>query len=272
MPAFPVRLPVEQIEVRGLSDEEQEIFTLVSAYCAKTIEAAAGSEEADLVSFAMQIVKKRMLSSRAALHQTVKNRLEALASRKLEEPPARSEVRELQADLPLAEAAAERTANRIPRAAVARDSRRRGAEKQQLKTIEKLLDRVTDRPDPKITALIFDLERDVLTVPGEKAIVFTDSRTSRASQYLPQPTALACRRSPLNLWTAASTGSGTKAISIASGPLTARSPRPMDSTPMTSPTSSPPFPSSPVSARNSTPFCKPGSANGLRSKPNSSLR
>ena len=70
----------------------------------------------------------------------------------------------------------ERTAARIVRAAIARDARRREAEKRQLKTIEKLLDRVADRPDPKITALVEDLERDVLPVPGEKAIIFTEYR------------------------------------------------------------------------------------------------
>lgn len=180
-PAFPVRLPVQRIEVRGLSGEEREIFALVSVYCSKTVQAAAGSEEADLVSFAMQIVKKRMLSSRAALHQTVKNRLEALTSRTPEEPPARAELRELQGDLPLAEAAAERTATCILRAAIARDARRREAEKRQLKTIEKLLDLVASRPDPKIAALIADLDHDVLSISGEKAIVFTEYRDTLAA-------------------------------------------------------------------------------------------
>jgi len=178
---FPVRLPVQRIEVLGLSDEEREIFALVSTYCARTIEAAAKSEEADLVSFAMQIVKKRMLSSRAALHQTVKNRLEALAARKPEEPPARAEVRELQSDLPLSEVAAERTQTRIIHAAIARDAKRREAEKRQLKTIEKLLDRVSGRPDPKIAALVADLERDVLPIQGEKLILFTEYRDTLAA-------------------------------------------------------------------------------------------
>ena len=46
-----------------------------------------------------QIIKKRMLSSRTALANTVENRLEALASRtQQEEAPTRSEVRELQGD------------------------------------------------------------------------------------------------------------------------------------------------------------------------------
>jgi superfamily II DNA or RNA helicase len=180
-PAFPVRLPVKRIEVRGLSEEEREIFRLVTEYCAKTIKAATNSEEADLVSFAMQIVKKRMLSSRAALRQTVKNRLDALASRTPEEPPARSELRDLQSDLPLQESQAERTALRVLRAALARDARRREAEKRQLRAIQRLLDRVASRPDPKIHALIKDLELDVLSVPGEKAIVFTEYRDTLAA-------------------------------------------------------------------------------------------
>lgn len=180
-PAFPVRLPVGRIEVRNLTDEEREIFRLVTDYCAKTIKSAEGTEEADLVSFAMQIVKKRMLSSRAALKQTVENRLAALGSRQPEEPPKRAELRELQSDLPLSESQAERTAQRVLRTAIAREARRREAEKRQLRTIKRLLDQVAGRPDPKMTALIADLERDVLSVPGEKAIVFTEYRDTLAS-------------------------------------------------------------------------------------------
>ena len=175
-PAFPVRLPVQRVEVTGLNGDEREIFALVASYCSKTLAAAAGSDEADLVSFAMQIVKKRMLSSRAALTQTIKNRLEAVTARKPEEPPARAELRELQSDVPLSENTAERIANRILRAGVSRDLKRREAEKKQLKAIERLLQRVADLPDPKVTALIEDLAREVLPLAGEKAIVFTEYR------------------------------------------------------------------------------------------------
>ncbi|MBI4529871.1 MAG: DEAD/DEAH box helicase family protein [Deltaproteobacteria bacterium] len=181
VPAFPVRLPVGRIEVNDLSSEERDIFRLVTDYCAKTIKSAEGSEEADLVSFAMQIVKKRMLSSRAALQRTVKNRLDALGAKKTEEPPKRAEVRELQSELPLAESQAERAALRVLRSAISRDAKRRAAEKKQLRTIEKLLEQVSGRPDPKIAALIADLERDALTIPGEKAIVFTEYRDTLAA-------------------------------------------------------------------------------------------
>lgn len=180
-PAFPLRQPVGRIAVTDLTPEEGEIFRLVTDYCAKTIKSAEGTEEADLVSFAMQIVKKRMLSSRAALKQTVENRLAALGSRQPEEPPKRSELRELQSDLPLPESQAERTALRVLRTALSRDTRRSNAEKRQLKTIQKLLERVASRPDPKITALIADLERDVVPIPGEKAIVFTEYRDTLAA-------------------------------------------------------------------------------------------
>lgn len=180
-PAFPLRHPVGRIKVTGLTDQEREIFRLVTEYCSKTIKSAEGTDEADLVSFAMQIVKKRMLSSRAALKQTIENRLKALATKQLEEPPKRSEVRELQCDLPLTESQAERTALRVLRTALSRDARRRTAEKRQLKTIQKLLDGVSSRPDPKITALIADLERDVLPLAGEKAIVFTEYRDTLAA-------------------------------------------------------------------------------------------
>lgn len=174
--AFPVRLPVSRIEVRDLCTEEKDAFRLVTDYCARTIKAATLTQEADLVSFAMQIVKKRMLSSRKALHRTVENRLKALASSRSEEPPARSELRELQAALPLAETAAERTADKILRAAISRDVRRRKSEKQQLEKVRTLLEAVAEKPDPKIAALVADLERDVLSIAGEKAIIFTEYR------------------------------------------------------------------------------------------------
>ncbi len=177
IPAFQPREPVKQISVTELSDAEKSIFKKVSSYCARTARDAAGGEDAELVSFAMQIIKKRMLSSRLALSQTVAHRLEALASKKeREEPPARSEVRELQADLPLSEAAHERIAGRVLRSAVPKEARRRTAEKKQLQEIKKLLDTVATDPDPKIGALIADLERDVLPVADEKAIIFTEYR------------------------------------------------------------------------------------------------
>jgi SNF2 family DNA or RNA helicase len=149
-PAFPVRLPVGRIEVKDLSTEEREIFRLATDYCVKTIKSAEGSEEADLVSFAMQIVKKRMLSSRAALHRTVNNRLDALASKKPEEPPKPSEVRELQSDLPLAESQAERAALRVLRSAISRDARRRTAEKKQLQTIKICSNKSRPAPIPRL--------------------------------------------------------------------------------------------------------------------------
>ncbi len=175
VPAFKVREPVKAISVSALADAEKAIFKKVSSYCAKTTAAAAQMEDAELVSFAMQIIKKRMLSSRTALANTVAKRLEALASRtQQEEAPTRSEVRELQGDLPLNEKTHERIASRILKAAVSKDARRRNTEKKQLQEINKLLDQVLSLPDPKIGALIADLDADVLSQPDEKAIIFTE--------------------------------------------------------------------------------------------------
>jgi superfamily II DNA or RNA helicase len=182
VPAFQPREPVKQIAVTSLSNAEKSIFKKVSSYCARTARDAAGGDDAELVSFAMQIIKKRMLSSRAALAQTVAHRLEALGSRQQQdEPPTRAEVRELQADLPLSETAHERIVGRVIRAAVPKEAKRRTAEKKQLQEIKKLLDEVASKPDPKIGALIIDLERNVLSVPGEKAIIFTEYLDTLAS-------------------------------------------------------------------------------------------
>ena len=76
----------------------------------------------------MQIVKKRALSSRQALEKTIENRLQALLKGGGEElRPEPAEIRDLQADLPLNEAAAERTAQRIVRTAIPKEEKRRGA-------------------------------------------------------------------------------------------------------------------------------------------------
>lgn len=174
-PAFKVREPVKAISVIGLADAEKAIFKKVSSYCAKTAAAAATTDDAELVSFAMQIIKKRMLSSRTALAKTVEKRLEALASRaQQEEAPTRSEVRELQGDLPLNEKAHERIASRVLRAAISKDTKRRNAEKKQLQEIKKLIEQVQTLPDPKVGALVADLEADVFSQPCEKAIIFTE--------------------------------------------------------------------------------------------------
>lgn len=180
VPAFPPRKPVEAIEVGNLLSEEKEVFGLVSAYCAKTL-SAADEDKADVVSFAMQIVKKRMLSSRLALRNTVENRLKALGEKEPEEPPKQGEIRELFGDLPVSEAEAERTALRLLRTAVSRDVKRRNAEKKQLKAIAVLLDKLAPEPDPKIAALIANLETGVIAHTDEKAIIFTEYRDTLAA-------------------------------------------------------------------------------------------
>lgn len=177
IPAFMPREPVAQIPVTNLSPDEKEIFRKVSSYCAKTAAAAADTDDSELISFAMQIIKKRMLSSRKALAQTVEHRLSALASKKIEEePPSRSEIRELQGDLPLGEATHERIAQRLVKSSVPKEAKLRAKEKKQLTEIQKLLEKVQEIPDPKIQALLADLKRDVVPAPGEKAIIFTEYR------------------------------------------------------------------------------------------------
>lgn len=174
-PAFQPREPVRGIAVGDVSAEDREIFRLVSGYCAKVANAAAGTEQEDLVSFAMQIVKKRMLSSRTALANTVKHRLEAITARgEPEEPPSRSEIRELQSDLPLGEAEHERLARRLVRSAIPVEARRRNDEKKKLKAIVDRVDKCATLPDAKFAALAEELRAKVMPIAGEKAIIFTE--------------------------------------------------------------------------------------------------
>lgn len=172
VPAF-LRRNVEPIPV-SVSDLEQALFAKVSNYCSRTARDAEGTEDADLVSFAMQIVKKRMLSSRLALTKTLENRIKALKQEAAREaPPEPTEIRDLQADLPLSEQAAERIAQRIVRSAIPKDEKRRKSEIRKLNEIRKLLQNLPGS-DPKIAALIAHLRQVFAEEPQEKVIVFTE--------------------------------------------------------------------------------------------------
>ena len=169
---FPAR-HVHGIAVTPGDEREGELLGRVASYCSKTARAAEG-EEADLVSFAMQIIKKRALSSRAALKTTIQHRLDALEHEdRRETPPERSEIRDLQAALPMGEAAAERTAARIVRSAIPSEEQRRKSEVRALNGIRKLVDALP-AADPKIEALLAEIQGVLERDPDEKIIVFTE--------------------------------------------------------------------------------------------------
>lgn len=149
-----------------------EILRKVASYCSKTARQAEGTEDAYLVSFAMQIVKKRALSSREAFQETVKARIEALGKGEPEERPAAAEVRDYEASFPKDDAAAERTARRILQGAVSREEKARRAEKSALQGIQRLLKKYAG-PDPKVEALIAEI-RAVAVEADERVIVFTE--------------------------------------------------------------------------------------------------
>jgi len=170
--AFPPR------HVRGipvpLQAAELDLLRQVASYCSRTARAAAGDEDADLVSFAMQIVKKRSLSTRRALTATVTHRLEALRKESAREaPPSPADLRELQAGLALTESASERNALRVLRSAVPGDERRRKAETRALTTIHRAMQKL-DGPDAKLEALLAELRQVLDADPAEKIIVFTE--------------------------------------------------------------------------------------------------
>ena len=172
---FPART-IAGIPVDGLSPDDRELLHKVGSYCARTSRGAADTDDAELVGFAMQIVKKRALSSRAALLKTVQHRLEALQKEsEREEPPDRAELRDLQADLPLGDSAAERAARRILRSAIPTEERRRRSEVRALSAIRRLAKKLPGR-DPKIERLVSELRGVFAADPTEKVIVFTEYR------------------------------------------------------------------------------------------------
>ena len=172
---FPSR-NVTGIPISGLSEPERLLLHEVSSYCSRAARAAEGSQQAELIGFAMQIVKKRALSSRYALQQTIEHRLEALRKEEArEEPPDPAEIRDLQADLPMSEAASERTARRLLRSALPAEERQRPAEVKALNGIRRLLKTLPAR-DAKVEALVRELRAVFEKDPAEKVIVFTEYR------------------------------------------------------------------------------------------------
>ena len=166
--------------VLGLKVETSQaslsLLEKVASYCANTARAARGEEEGELVAFAMQVVKKRALSSRRALSNTLEHRLEALRRETArEEPLPPAELRDFQADLPMNEAAAERLARRLLRSAIPKEEKRRQNEIRALNSIRRLLQSLP-APDPKIAALIDELRQVFSQEPGEKVIIFTEYR------------------------------------------------------------------------------------------------
>jgi superfamily II DNA or RNA helicase len=174
-PLFPKR-HVSGIPVVELTPPERELLKKVASFCSKTARQAAGTEDSELIGFAMQIIKKRALSSREALKKTLNCRLESLRNEESrEEPPAPFEIRELRADIPLTESSAERTAIKILRSAIFREEKLRKAEITAINSIRRLLAKLSSA-DPKIEALMAELKKTKSENPAEKTIIFTEYR------------------------------------------------------------------------------------------------
>ncbi|HXH07184.1 MAG TPA: helicase-related protein [Vicinamibacterales bacterium] len=172
VPAFHPRR-VEGIRV-PVSPDEARLFELITRYCSRTARAVRGTEDAELVAFAMQIIKKRALSSRLALKRTLEHRLDALRREGArEEKPAPGEVRELRAGLPVSDRQAERVSRRVLRSALPAEARARQAEIRSLTEIRRLLARFPQR-DPKVEALLGYLHEVFRDEPRAKVIVFTE--------------------------------------------------------------------------------------------------
>ncbi|MCU0293324.1 MAG: DEAD/DEAH box helicase [Thermoanaerobaculaceae bacterium] len=170
-PLFPLR-QVKPIRVET-TPQEAELLAKVASYCSRTAKAARGTDDEDLVTFAMQVIKKRALSSRRALESTLAHRIEALRKEDVREaPPSRAELRDLQADLPLGDAQLDRTSWQLLRSAMPPDEKRRQAELKAVNSIRSLL-RKLPSTDPKIEALVAEIE-SVTADPTEKVIVFTE--------------------------------------------------------------------------------------------------
>jgi ERCC4-related helicase len=164
---------VEPIPVH-VDGEAAQLFDLITAYCSRAVKDASGEEDAELVSFAMQIVKKRAASSRLALARTLENRLAALKKEEERaEKPERAELKDYQADLPMPDAQAERIARKILRSAIPKDERRRKAEVSKITAIQRLLKKLPE-PDPKVAALVAHLRTVLNEDPTAKVIVFTE--------------------------------------------------------------------------------------------------
>lgn len=175
VPVFPKR-HVSGIPVTNLTSAEKDLLGKVSSYCSKIARQAEKDEDAEIIGFAMQIIKKRAVSSREALKNTLRNRLEALAKDEYRDvPPTRAELKEMQADMPLTDFEAEKMARKIIKGAIPKDEKRRNAEIRAIKSIIRLTNKLPES-DPKIEALINELRNIFSFDPQEKVIIFTEYR------------------------------------------------------------------------------------------------
>ncbi len=176
-PAFPER-HVFGVAISELKPLEKELLTRVSGYCSKVAKQALREkdDDAEIIGFAMQIIKKRALSSRAALANTLNYRLESLRNEEAREVmPSLSEIRELESDILLTESQAEKTAIKIIRSSIPREEKRRKEEIKAINGIRRLLSQLPTS-DPKIETLIREIKRTLSEEASEKFIVFTEYR------------------------------------------------------------------------------------------------
>lgn len=175
VPLFPKR-SVSGIPIVDLTDSEKELLRKVASYCSKTARQAEDQEDSELIGFAMQIIKKRALSSKEAVKNTLNHRLEALTKEELkEEPPSPHEFRDLKADLPISDSEAERVARKIIRSAIPADEKRRQDEIRAIRKILRLMNQLPPR-DPKVEQLMVELNYIFSEDSKEKVIIFTEYR------------------------------------------------------------------------------------------------
>ena len=166
------------VPVLFASDAERKLYEAVHRYTQKRYK-RAGADTA--VGFAMTVIKKRLISSRAALIETLKQRSATLTAEPVEVNVKRGVVADYRAGAPLSEAQQEEAERRVVGAAPLDEGDRRD-ERKQIERLLKLAESIKE-PDAKAKALLEAIEQlrsGKQTGTAEKVIVFTEFRDTHA--------------------------------------------------------------------------------------------
>ncbi len=159
------------LPVDDLTDGERRLFDLVHLFCNELRAGAARSQEEQTVAFATTVIRKRMLSSRAALATTLRRWVDA----KPEAAATPLDLESLRANPAPSEEENERQEELVvQKAAIAFRGRRRV--RARLAEILDCLQGLEETPDTKGSLILRKLHELLDPDPQEKVIIFTEYR------------------------------------------------------------------------------------------------
>ncbi|MFQ5884514.1 MAG: helicase-related protein, partial [Thermoplasmata archaeon] len=176
---FAERKPPQLIRVR-FNDAERELYSAVCEYTDRNWRRARRTPGREAVSFAMMILKKRMLSSLHALRNSLKHRHDNLSEEIIDLQAKRGLVRDYKAGPPLREDQIQRVEEELLTCPVEKDLNAIRRDRKHLEGLLQKAERLDPTKDSKAVALARKLEEVFRENSSEKLIVFTEYRDTQA--------------------------------------------------------------------------------------------